>query len=112
MPSYGAPVQGTANVSSVGTSAILASPGAGKRLHICYGTVSINTLAASATVALDDGTTTIWRVAASNVAQLLGYQIDFGDKGYQLGQDRPLYLTVAGGNADAFATFTGYSRGG
>ena len=105
-------VQGTANVSAVGTGDIIAAPGTGKRLAICRGTVSVNTLAGSATVGLDDGTTTIWRVAASNAAQLISHEIDFGDEGYYLGANKALKLTVAGGNADAFATFVGYTRGG
>lgn len=107
----GARVQGSVNVSAVGTDDIIAAPGAGLRLHICRGTVSVNTLAASATVALDDGTTTIWKVAGSNAAQLISHEINFGDEGYYLGKNKALKLTVAGGNADAFATFVGYKCG-
>ena len=103
-------VQGTANVTSVGDADVIATPGAGKRLHITRGTVSINTVDTAATVGLDDGTTTIWRVAAADVSQAISHTIDFGDEGYELSKNKALELTVAGGNADAFATFTGYIR--
>ena len=102
--------QGTANVATQTSADIIATPGTLKRLHVCRGTVSINTVAGSATVGLDDGTTTIWRVAASDVSQAIAYEIDWGDEGYELSKNKALKLTVAGGNADAFATFTGYVR--
>ena len=110
MAHRGAPVQGTVNVTSVGSSDIIATPGATKRLHINRGAVSINTVAASAIVSLDDGTTTIWAVAASDVSQGISHHLEFGDEGYELGKNNAFCLTVAGGNADAYATFTGYVR--
>jgi hypothetical protein len=106
----GAHTQGTKNIAAVGTGDIIATPGASARLHVCRGTVSINTVAGSAIVSLDDGTTTIWAVAASDVSQAISHQIDFGDEGYELSKNKALKLTVAGGNADAYATFTGYVR--
>ena len=102
--------QGTANVATQTSADIIATPGTLKRLHVCRGTVSINTVAASAIVSLDDGTTTIWAVAASDVSQGISHHLDFGDEGYELGKNKAFCLTVAGGNADAYATFTGYVR--
>jgi len=107
----GAHTEGTVNVATQTSEDIIATPGENKRLHICRGTVSISAIAASAIVSLDDGTTTIWAVAASNVSQAISHQIDFGDEGYHLPKNKAFCLTVAGGNADAIATFTAYIRG-
>lgn len=107
----GGNTQGTATVTAVGTADIIAAPGAGIRLHIVRGVVSICVAgAAGTTVALDDGTTTIWEVAADDSSQLISHQIDFGDEGYHLGKNAALKLTVATGNAEAKATFVGYTR--
>jgi len=101
---------GTATVTAAGSEDIFAAPGAALRHTICRGVVSVCVLAANATVALDDGTTTIWEVAASNAAQLISHTINFGDEGYHLGKNKAFRLTVADGDAEAKATFVGYTR--
>ena len=107
---YGSKVQGHVQVATQATAACIAAPGAGVRLAITKGVVSVSVFAASAKVALDDGTTTFWIIDA--VADENGghFPFDFGDDGYSLTANKGLFLTVSGGNATADAWFVGYSR--
>ena len=104
--------QGTVTVAAAGTADVIATPGANGRLHITRGVVSISVVGAAGTVvSLDDGTTTIWAVAASDVSQLISHSFDWGEDGYKLDKNKALCLTVTGGDATAIATFVGFVFG-
>lgn len=108
---YGRNEQGTATITTAGSSDVIATPGASHRLVIQHVVVSCFVTVASATLALTDGTTTYWKVSVADTDGGVSWNIDFGEKGYPLPKNKALVFTIAGGEADGIATATGYVRG-
>ena len=107
---YGHNVSGNATVSTQTSGDIIAAPGTGIVMHIQKVAISVSVVAASSTVALDDGTTTYWKVATADDTIGMAWTLDFGDAGFALAANKALKLTVAGGNATAYAMAVGYTR--
>ena len=79
---YGKHVQGTATITTAGSADIIATPGTLLRMSMQKVVVSCFVVAASATLAITDGTTTYWKVAVDDTDGGVSWELDFGDKGY------------------------------
>lgn len=96
-------VQGTVGLSAAGSGDIIATPGAGKRLHILKVVVSVYLHQDTGTVAISDGTTTIWKVLAKD-DNGSSWTLDWGPEGYTFAANKALVLTVATADVDCIAT--------
>lgn len=111
MGNYGSRVQGS--VAAVGDDSVdlIAAPGAGKRLHIVRGVVSVyQANIGSSYVYLSNGQTppTIyWSVFTGVAANLISHIVEWGDEGINLGLNEPFQFG-AYGSPLAIATFVGY----
>jgi hypothetical protein len=106
---YGAHRQGTKTLTGATNTAVLAAPGTGDALFVTKAMVSVSVFAASGKVALDDGTNTLWKVDVAADENGGSFLIDFGDKGYRLGN---LNLRmVATGAITCHCTAIGYVLG-
>ena len=114
MTIYGAPVQGSVACIEDDSVDIIAAPGAGKRLHIMRGVVSIwkANVIVSYVYLSNGGTppTIYWSAHTGWPANLISFPIDWGDEGIELGLNEPFQFG-AYGYPKAYATFVGYVRG-
>jgi len=112
MQQYGAPAQGTYTlVGADDKDEIISAPGAGKRLHVVRGVVSIyhENLIGSYVYLSNGGATIYWEVYTSTAANLKSYAVDFGDEGIEMDLNTGFYLGCTG-HPSARATFVGYVR--
>lgn len=104
-------IQGSDTLAAIGDKTILAAPGEGIFNFITHLLVTITVVGANGVVALEDGAggtrLAEWRAVGS-------YAIDFGPRGYKLGDNTVLNLTVETANCTVFCTAVGYkaSRAG
>jgi len=108
---YGSPVQGTVACEEDDSVDIIAAPGAGKRLHIMRGVVSIwkPNIVTSYVYLNNGGTppTIYWSTFSGYNDNLISYKVNWGDKGIYLGLNEPFQFG-AYGYPKAYATFVGY----
>ena len=108
---YGYRAQGS--VAAVGDDSVdlIAAPGAGKRLHIIRGVVSVyQANVGSSYVYLSNGQsppTIYWSAFTGADANLISHIVSWGDEGIYLGINEPFQFG-AYGSPLAIATFVGY----
>jgi len=89
--------RGKATRTSAGTTAIIAAPGAGKRLLLRSLEVSIHTFAATGKVIIDDGVTEIFAWDATTSGSAQPPQLKWGkDDAFQWTEALVLNLTTEG----------------
>ena len=112
MRSY--PVQGTVEASEDDSVDIIEAPGAGKRLHIMRGVVSIyqaNLIGSYIYLSNGQSPPTIyWSVYTGTTSNLQSYVVNWGKDGLYLGKNEPFQLGALG-HPLAIATFVGYMEG-
>lgn len=111
---YGGYTQGESHTIADDTATIIAAPGAGKRLHIVRGVVSISVVAIKPTAYVylcNDATppTIYWETQAAVASQAISYLFDFGDEGLELGLNEAFRIGATG-SPYANAAFVGYVR--
>lgn len=105
----GSPTQGNATLAAVGTTDIIATPGATARLVIKKIHVSVSVAIASSFVEITDGTTTYHKWSTATL--IYPPTIDFGEQGFPLPLNKALVLEVVGDDSTVHATAIAEVRG-